>query len=236
MFCYSGWNAAAYVASEIIEPQYNLPRALLFGTAIVTVLYLLLNAVYLYGANVDGLAGTVEVGLVAARNLFGETGAVMVTIVLLISLLASCSAMTIAGPRVSYALGKDIKSLGFLAHTSGESGIPTTALLLQGLVTSVLIVSGTVDQILQYAGFTLAATSAMAVSCVIVLRFTRKDMPRPFKVTAYPIPPILYLIVTLWTMYWAFQGRPLESSLAILTVALGGVFFFVGRHINQKKF
>lgn len=234
MFCYSGWNAAAYVASEIVEPQRNLPRALLIGTTVVTALYLGLNAMYLYGADVDQLAGKVEVGLVAARELFGSWGAGLVTVVLTVSLLASASAMTIAGPRVYYALGRDVSSFRLLAVT-GASGAPTNALLVQGAVASVIIVSGRVDQILQYAGFTLALMSALAVSSVIVLRFRRPDMPRPFRTWAYPVPPLFFLAVTIWTMLWAFRGRPLESSLALLTVASGGVIFFASEFRRKRR-
>jgi APA family basic amino acid/polyamine antiporter len=233
MFCYSGWNAAAYVASEIVEPQRNLPRALLAGTAIVTLLYLLLNAVYIYGANVDALAGKVEVGLVAARALFGPGGAGLVTIVLSVSLLASASAMTIAGPRVSYALGRDVPELRGLARKN-RHGTPVVAAVLQGTVASAMIVSGTVDQILQYAGFTLALVSALAVSCVIVLRFTQPDLERPFRVWAYPLPPLFYIVVTGWTMFWAFAGRPGESSLALATVLTGGIVFQLRRLFRTR--
>ena len=106
MFCFSGWNAAAYVASEMEHPQRDLPRALVLGTATALLLYLGLNAVYFYGASVDELAGQVEVGLVASRSLFGTTGVSMVTIVLCVSILASASAMTLVGPRVYYAFGQ----------------------------------------------------------------------------------------------------------------------------------
>jgi APA family basic amino acid/polyamine antiporter len=229
MFCYSGWNAAAYVASEIIEPQKNLPRALLLGTLIVTVLYLGLNAMYFYGANVDELAGKVEVGLIASRALFGNVGAGLVTIVLTVSLLAASSAMTIAGPRVYYALGRDVHAFSFLAKTR-EGDAPVNALILQGVIASVLIVSGRVDQILQYAGFTLALMSALAVSCVIVLRIKKPELERPFRVWAYPLPPVLFLAVSLWTMYWAFMGRPVESLLALATVCAGGLLFYFVRN------
>jgi APA family basic amino acid/polyamine antiporter len=233
MFCYSGWNAAAYVASEIIDPEKTLPKALLVGTGIVTVLYMLLNAVYFYGANVDALAGKVEVGLVASRQLFGGWGAGMVTTVLVVSLLASASAMTIAGPRVYYALGKDIGKLRALTRTN-EGGAPVNALLLQGTVASLFIMSGNVGQILSYAGFTLALMSALAVSCVIALRIKRPEMQRPFRVWAYPLPPLFFLIVSLWTMYWAFLGRPVESTLALLTVAAGGGIFFAAALLRRS--
>jgi APA family basic amino acid/polyamine antiporter len=232
MFCYSGWNAAAYVASEIVEPQKVLPKALLVGTGIVTVLYLLLNSVYFYGANVEELAGKVEVGLVASRQLFGEWGAGMVTVVLIVSLIASASAMTIAGPRVYYALGRDVKRFRSLTQTN-PSGAPSNALILQGIVASLIIVSGSVDEIISYAGFTLALVSALAVSCVIVLRYKRPELERPFRVWAYPLPPLFFILVSVWTMYWAFQGRPVESTLALLTVAAGGGIFLAAALLRR---
>jgi APA family basic amino acid/polyamine antiporter len=227
MFCYSGWNASAYVASEFENPQRDLPRGLLIGTSIVVVLYLAINAVYFYGADVSELAGKVEVGLVASRSLFGSFGTSLVTIVLLVSLLASASAMTIAGPRVYYALGNDSPVFAFLSRTTSTSGAPITALLVQGLVTSVILLLGRVDQIQQYSGFTLTLFASLAVSCVIVRRIRHPEMPRPFKVFAYPLTPLLFIGVSLWMMYWALQGRPLESLLALATVGLGGVLFLV---------
>ncbi len=226
MFCYSGWNAAAYVASEMKDPQRDLPRALLFGTLIVMLLYLGLNAVYFYGADVDVLAGQVEVGLVASRTLFGAWGVTLVTIVLCTSIFASVSAMTIAGPRVYYALGRDFPLFSFLAKARG-TGSPATALFLQGVVTSLIIVSGRIDQIQQYVGFTLVLFASLAVSCVIVLRVRRPDLKRPFRAWGYPITPLLFLCVSGWMMYWAFQGRPVESTLSLLTVLVGGVIFFL---------
>jgi len=234
MFCYSGWNAAAYVASEIVEPQVNLPRALLLGTSVVAVLYLGLNAVYFFGANVDELAGKVEVGLVASRQLLGLWGVSLVTLTVVVSLFASASAMTIAGPRVSFALGRDVPLVQMLGRTNSR-GAPATAIIAQGIVTSIIILSGRVDQIIQYAGFTLALTSALAVSCVIVLRIRHPGLHRPFRAWAYPVTPIFFLAVTVWTMIWAFSGRPVESTLALMTVVFAGVIFFANARLCRRK-
>lgn len=224
MFCFAGWNAAAYVAGEMKNPQRDLPRSLLFGTALVLLLYLGLNAVYFYGAGVQELAGEVEVGLVSARSLFGDGGVALVTLVLCVSILASASAMTMAGPRVYYALGTDFTAFRPLARTRAD-GAPVIALLVQGAVTSLILLSGRVDQIQQYAGFTLSLFSSLAVSCVLVLRFRRPDLPRPFRAWGYPWSPLLFLGVSIWTMFWAFQGRPVESILALATVLAGGLIF-----------
>ena len=224
MFTFSGWNAAAYVASEMENPQRDLPRALILGTATVLVLYLGLNAVYFYGASVDELAGQVEVGLVASRSLFGPTGVTLVTIVLCASILASASAMTLVGPRVYYALGKDFTPFSFLSRTR-RTGAPAVALIIQGIVTSIIIFSGRVDQIQQYAGFTLTLFASLAVSCVIVLRVRNPEWKRPFRAWGYPLSPILFLAMSGWMMFWAFQGRPLESILSLVTVFVGGLIF-----------
>ncbi len=230
MFCFAGWNAAAYVASEMENPQRDLPRALLLGTTTVLLLYLGLNAVYFYGADVDELAGQVEVGLVASRTLFGPSGVSMVTVVLCASILASASAMTLVGPRVYYALGKDFPAFAFLSRTR-STGAPAIALIIQGVVTSVIILSGRVDQIQQFSGFTLSLFASLAVSCVIVLRVRSPELERPFKAWGYPVSPILFLAVSGWMMFWAFRGRPVESTLSLLTVLVGGLLFaiFVGK-------
>jgi APA family basic amino acid/polyamine antiporter len=233
MFCYSGWNASAYVAGEIKEPQRNLPRSLMFGTSIVVLLYLGLNAVYFYGANVDALANKVEVGLIAANALFGSSGAILVTAVLSISLVASASAMTIAGPRVYYALGRDLSPFRLFARINSTTGAPEASLLLQGSITSVVILSGRVDQIQQYAGFTLTLFASMAISCVIVLRSRKPHMARPFRTWGYPVTPSLFLAVSAWALIWNFRGRPLESTLSLVTVLLGGAIFYATTSRNK---
>jgi len=148
----------------------------------------------------------------------------MVTIVLCVSILASASAMTLVGPRVYYALGKDFTPFAFLARTR-RTGAPAVALVIQGIVTSAIIFSGRVDQIQQYAGFTLTLFASLAVSCVIVLRVRSPEIDRPFRAWGYPVSPILFLAVSGWMMFWAFRGRPVESVLSFITVLVGGLVF-----------
>ena len=133
-------------------------------------------------------------------------------------------AITLVGPRVYYALGKDFPPLAFLARTR-PTGAPAVALIIQGIVTSIIIFSGRVDQIQQYAGFTLTLFASLAVSCVIVLRVRNPEWKRPFRAWGYPLSPILFLAMSGWMMFWAFQGRPLESILSLVTVFVGGLIF-----------
>lgn len=225
MFCYSGWNSAAYLSEEIRDPGRNLPRALLWGTGCAAVLYLALNLFYFYGAGVEGLAGRVEVAQVAASGLFGPRSVGFVTVLAAVSLLAACSAMTAVGPRVYYACGRDFPGLRGLSRLHPKTRTPAIALLTQGLITSLFIVAGAVDQIQHYAGFTLAGFSTLAVISVIVLRRTQPDLQRPFKVPLYPATPILFIVVSIWMMLWSFEGRPTESTLGLLTVVLGGAAY-----------
>ncbi|MCH8332803.1 amino acid permease [Candidatus Sumerlaeota bacterium] len=227
MFGYSGWNAAAYIAGEMKDPQRDLPRALLFGTGIVVVLYLALNAVYFYGAPVEELAYKAEVGLVSAEGLFGSRGVSMVSMVICLSIFASASAMTIAGPRVYYALGRDYPLFGLLARTGSSTGAPVAALFVQGAVTTLIVVSGRIDQIMAFAGFTLTLFASLAVSCVIVLRFTEPQLERPFRAWGYPATPVLFLAVSGWMMIWALRDKPWESGLGLVTVAIGGIIFYL---------
>jgi APA family basic amino acid/polyamine antiporter len=226
MFCYSGWNSASYLGAEVVRPQRTLPRAMLIGTGLVTALYLALNLVYFYGATVDELAGKVEVGLIAARGLFGPAGVTATTIVLCLSLLAASSAMTIAGPRVYFALGCDYPLLRFLTRTAPTRNVPTTALLLQGIMVSLMIAAGRVDQLQQYAGFTLSLFATLAVGAVLVLRLRRPAMKRPFRTWGYPVTPLIFIAVSAWMMFWAARGRPVEAVLGVLTVAVGGLSHF----------
>jgi APA family basic amino acid/polyamine antiporter len=225
MFCYSGWNAASYLTAEMHDPRRQLPRALLLGTGAVMAMYLALNAVYFYGAGVDGLAGKVEVGVIASGRLFGPVGAALTTGVLAVSLLASASAMTAVGPRVYYAAGQDNPALRFLGSIHATTGTPLASLVLQGAVTTLFIVLGTVDQIQQYAGLTLALFATLAVAAVFVLRVRRPELARPFRVPGYPFTPLAFIVVSVWTMFWALQSRPVESILSAATLALGGLLY-----------
>ena len=158
----------------------------------------------------------------------------LVTAVLSISLLASASAMTIAGPRVYYALGRDFAPFRVFARTRATTGAPAPSLFLQGIITSLMILSGRVDQIQQYVGFTLTLFASIAISCVIVLRVRRPGMDRPFRTWGYPVTPLLFLTVSVWTLVWNFRGRPVESSLALCTVIVGGtLFYFISSRRNR---
>ncbi len=234
MYCYSGWNASAYLAGEFQRPNRDLPLSLMLGTGLVIAIYLAINAAYFYAAGAEKLAGHVEVGQVAAREVLGDRGVALVTVLICLSLVVSALAMTIAGPRVYYALGKDYSAFSWLARSKAD-GAPWSASVVQGLVTTLILLTGRVDQIQQYAGFTLTLFAALAISCVIVLRIRKPNARRPFRAWGYPATPLVFLALSLWMMFWAFRGRPWESTFGIATVITGGLLFRLISAIETQR-
>ena len=150
-YAYAGWNAATYVIDELDRPGRNLSRILLTGTAIVMVLYLLLNYTFLYVAPIDALAGKLEIGYVAARFVFGDTGAAIMGVALALLLVSTVSAMTLAGPRVLSVIGQDFNVLRFLSRTNAHD-VPVVAIGLQSALAVTLVLTATFESILVFAG------------------------------------------------------------------------------------
>jgi APA family basic amino acid/polyamine antiporter len=194
-YAYSGWNAATYVAAEVQRPQRLVPRALLLGTAGVTLLYLLLNLVFLRSVPLAELAGTVEVGALSARWLFGEAGGRLISGMLALLLLSTISAMLLAGPRVFEAMAADRPALG-LFGARNRRGAPTRAVLLSLAIALALILTGTFGAVLAFAGFTLMLSSLLTVLGALRLRRTEPALPRPFRIPWYPWPALVYLVLT----------------------------------------
>ena len=227
-YAYTGWNAATYLSSELDNPQQTLPGILLTGTLIVTILYVALNAVFLYVAPIAEMQGQVEVGFVAAQAAFGELGGRFTGLVLALLLVSTVSAMTIAGPRVLQVIGEDFPALGILARTN-KDGIPSTAIYVQSVVAIAFIVSSTFESILVFAGFTLALNSFATVCSVFVLRWRSPDLERPYKTFLFPLPPIIYLTLTAWTLWFVLLNRPQEGLFGLGIIGSGLLVYFLSR-------
>ena len=234
MFAYSGWNAAGYLAGEMRDPQRSVPRSLLAGTLAVTVLYLGVNAMYLYALPIPEMSGVVAIGERASVALFGSEATHVVAAILALSVLASASAMVLAGPRVYWAMAVDGVFPRSVALIHPVYGTPLRAIVLQSAWTSVLIVSGTFEQLLVYAGFILTVFLALAVAGLIVLRLRRPDLPRPFRVPLYPWLPGAYVAFSVWIAVFTLRGRPKESLFGLLTVAAGIPFYLLRRRKESE--
>jgi len=219
-YAYSGWNAATYLASEVRRPQQVLPRALLHGTLLVTTLYLLLNFVFLRTVPVAELAGRLEVGTLSARIIFGPSGGLLVSIMICILLVSTISAMVMAGPRVLQVAGEDLPGLRLLAART-QAGAPLRAIVLQQVLAIGFVVTDSFEGVLSYAGFTLNLIALLTVAGVFVLRFTEPDLPRPFRVPAYPLLPAAFVLVNAVILVFVLHSRPLAGGAGLLTLLAG---------------
>ncbi|WP_303312322.1 APC family permease [Hymenobacter sp. BT730] len=219
-YAYSGWNAAVYMTGEVDDPQRNLPRILLIGTAVVLLLYIGVNFVFLYSTPLNALAGQVEVGFVAANSLFGPAIGRLMGGVIAVLLVSTISSMIFAGPRIVQVMGEDLTGLRALAHVS-RAGIPVRAMLLQTVLTLVFILTATFEQVLLYAGFVLSLFTFLTVLGLFILRWRRPDLPRPYRAWGYPITPLLFLGLSGWTLLFLLRDKPMESAYGLATVLLG---------------
>ncbi len=225
-YAYTGWNAATYLSSELEAPQRTLPWILMGGTLIVMTLYVSLNFVFLYSAPMDAMVGQVEVGYIAAETAFGETGGRFTGLVLALLLVSTVSAMTLAGPRVIQVIGEDFPALKALARKN-EDGIPSTAIFVQSSIALLFILSSTFESILVFAGFTLALNSFATVLGIFVLRWRQPGLPRPYRTFLYPIPPLIYLALTGWTLWFVLLNKPVEGLFGLGIIATGLIFYFL---------
>ncbi|RMF02260.1 MAG: APC family permease, partial [Alphaproteobacteria bacterium] len=154
MYSYSGWNASTYIMSEVREPQRTVPISLFAATLIVLLLYVALNAVFLYTTPMDKMAGQVEVALVAGTHIFGEQGGRIVGALICFGLISTISAMTWIGPRVTKVMGEDLPALAIFAKETGN-GVPAVAILLQLAIVTVLIFTQSFESVLDYIQFSL---------------------------------------------------------------------------------
>ena len=222
MFAYTGWNAASYVAEEIRDPERNVPRALAIGTSAVIAIYVFLNVLYLYVLPIGELAKVRGSVLdVIADKLLGARAGDIMGIVSLVSLAASISAMTIAGPRVYYAMARDGVFLASAARVHPRYRTPAMSIVAQSIWSTVLVLSGGADALIRYTGFAVILFAGVAVTALFVLRSREPDAPRPFKALGYPIVPGIFAVVSFLIVANALYGDPKVSGAGVLIILAG---------------
>jgi basic amino acid/polyamine antiporter, APA family len=236
MFTYSGWNAASYVAEEIRDPGRNVPRALAIGTGAVIALYLLLNALYLYVVPVGDLA-MIQGSMLdfIADRLLGATAGDIMAVVSIVSLLASISAMTFAGPRVYFAMARD----GLFFRRASEVHVryrtPAVAIVAQAVWSSLLVLSAKADALLTYTGFAIVLFSGVAVTALFVLRAKQPEAERPFRALGYPFAPGVYAIVSLAILLNGLIRAPGPTGTGAFIIALGIPLYFWFRRTSAAR-
>ena len=236
LYAYSGWNAAAYLAGEIVDPGRTIPRTMNGGTLFVALLYIVLNGFYFYALPVTVLAQPplLPVAHKVASALLGLDAGRSVTALLCLSIAGGVSAMVWAGPRVYYAMAKDGLIPSVFGNTATTHGTPINAILLQSLWASVLIVTGSFEQLVIYSGTVVVIFSALAVAAVVVLRRHQPDLPRPYHTPYYPFVPGFFVLASTLIVGTALYERPLEGGLGVATVLAGTPMYLLWQRFRVQ--
>jgi APA family basic amino acid/polyamine antiporter len=247
LFSSDAWNNVTFAAAEVHSPQRNLPRALIYGTGLVCVIYLLANISYLSALPLHGVkngATVMERGIqyatqdrvasAIAETIFGAAGASIMAAAILISTFGCNNGLILSGARVYYAMARD-KLFFRKAGTLNRNNVPSAALIAQSIWTSLLCLTGTYGQLLNYVIFAALIFYALTTIGLFRLRKLRPDAERPYKVVGYPVLPALYIILALAIaviLLIADQTRA-QSLWGLVIVLLGVPVFFIWRKVES---
>ena len=221
---YSGWNAATYVAEEVNNPERTLSRALTVGTLLVAALYLALNVVFLYAVPLASMKGVMAVGALASSHLFGPHVAGVFSALMAVCLLSTVSAMTMAGPRVSYAMARNRQFFPAAGEVHPRWRTPVNAILAQA-VCAMLLVFTPFAQLVIYIGFALNLFAVMAVASLFLFRRRHGWIRLPSVSFAYPLLPGLFVAVGLFMTVEGFLQKPAISLTTVLLLAVGAALY-----------
>lgn len=231
-YAFTGWNAATYIINEVESPQKNMPLILFFGTAVVLVLYLMLNYVFLYAAPMSQMEGKIEIGVIVAQHAFGDTGGSIMGLVLATLLISTVSAMVIAGPRVLQVIGEDFRIFRFLSMTN-DNGIPMVAIFIQSAVTLFFIITSTFESVLIFSGFVMGVNTFFAVAGVFILR-RRGRIENAYRTFGYPVTPLIFLGLMAWTLTYILINRPEEGFAGLGIILTGVILYWASARQNQE--
>ncbi len=235
LWAYDGWNNVSMVSSEIRQPERNLPRALIFGTAAVIVTYLLVNVAYFYVLSPGQVAASTRVAADMMSHLYGRAAAGAVTIAVLISIFAALNGSILSGSRVPYAMARDglFFRTGAVVHPRFKT--PGHSIILLCLWSCVVVLSGWYDDLYNFVIFGSWILYLMTAVSVFVLRRKQPALPRPYRVIAYPVVPVLFSAVAVLLLVSTFHTRPRESLMGLALMALGIPFYFFWKRTAVKN-
>ena len=230
LFTFGGWNEMAYVAAEVKNPDRNITRALVSGTAAVTLFYLLVNGAFLYTLGLAGVAGSEAVAAAAVSTMFPKVGAGLISALVCISALGAANGLIFTGARISYAVGAEHRVVRPLGQWHPRTGTPVRALIVQGGIAMGLIVllGSFVNAILYTAAAVYSFYLATSLA-VVVLRYKEPNVTRPYRVTGYPVPTIVFCGVCLFLIYSAVIYKPWIAAAALGILLLGLPIYWIDR-------
>jgi APA family basic amino acid/polyamine antiporter len=236
LWAYQGWANVAMVAGEIEKPERNIPRALIYGMAIVICVYLVTNVAYFYAlplnevvtSNSTAYRDALPVAAKAAQTFFSY-GAKLVSIAFIIAVIGTLNGIILMNARVPYAMARDGLFFRKLGDLSSTTGVPAIAIWVQAIWACVLALSGTFDQITTSVIFALWLFFGLVASSLFVLRRKLPAAPRRYRTPGYPVVPILFVLVAAWLVINSLTAYPVESGAGLFLIALGLPFFFFFR-------
>lgn len=231
LFAYDAWNTVTFAAEEVRDPQRSLPRALMAGTVVTTLAYTAACAVYLYVLPLDRMAGVEENRVAAdvAGALMGRAGVTLVSVAILVSTFGCVNGLILGGARVLYAMARDGLFFRVAGDVDPRRHTPRGALVLQGIWSAVLALSGSYDRLLTYVTFASLGFNALTVAGLFVLRRKRPDEPRPYRTWGYPVTPAVYLVGAVFFLLYIFAGDPKDACAGLGLVAIGLPAYLVFR-------
>jgi basic amino acid/polyamine antiporter, APA family len=227
---YDGWNNVTFVAGEVKEPQRNVPRALLFGTLIVMTVYVLVNAAFLYVLPIDKMAKSPLVAASAAEVIFGNKGAAIISIAVIISTFGALNGSLLATARVQFAMARDNLFFPIFGKVHEKFKTPANSLLIQGIWACLLVFSGTFDIITDYVIFAAWLFYMLGTLGVYVLRKKMPDTPRPYKVWGYPITPAIFIIFSFLFLLNTIISDTHNAAMCALLILLGLPFYLYWKY------
>ena len=229
LWAYDGWNNVGMVASEVRDPQRNLPRALIWGTAAVAGIYMLANAAYFHVLSAAEVGASPRVASEMMRRILGQPGAAAVSVAAMISIFAALNGSILTGSRVPYAAARDGLFFKGMARVQPVYRTPSVSILALGAWAAVLTLSGRYEQLFTYVIFASWILYGMTTAAVIVLRRKRPDLSRPYRAIGYPWIPAIFTAVALVLVISTLMDSPRESLMGIALIVLGLPCYFYWR-------
>jgi APA family basic amino acid/polyamine antiporter len=223
LFAYDAWQSITFAAEEVKDPERTLPRALIAGTLGVTVVYCAAVAVYLYMVPIGEMYAVQDnrIAAEAASRALGPAGAAFIAVAILISTFGCVNGLTLAGPRVVYAMARDGLFFKRMAEIHTRYRTPARALVLHGAVAAALTLTGTYSDLLTLTAFSSLLFNVLTVIGLFVLRRTQPGLHRPYRALGYPVLPALYVVVSTFFLVYILVGDPRNSGLGLGLTLLG---------------
>jgi len=221
LWTYDGWYAVNCTAEEIKRPERNIPLSLLLGTVSVTVIYLVVNVVYVLALPVGRMKGVVRIGELASTQLFGPAATSAISAAIMVSIFGCLSASILFGPRVYMAMAEDRAFFRSMTYIHPRFRVPSKALIGQALWSCLLCLSGKYQALYEYVVFALVIFFAATGFAVIVLRRTKPDLARPYRVWGYPFIPVLFVLINLAVFASTIAAQPLKSLIGLAFLLIG---------------